>query len=130
MHGRPFSWCAPLPARPRSVRRPGLCGAAGVALFSFGCVSPLGGAVRAYEQGRYPQAMDELCAVEAGTRRSGSAEAARYALYRGLTHLALGDLRATRFWLGRLEQTMAAYPRLLSADDAQRLASARAHLPP
>jgi hypothetical protein len=87
-------------------------------------------AVRAYEHGRYPEAMDELRALEVSTLRGPSAEAARYALYRGLAHLALGDHRATRFWFERLEQAMAVDPSVLCADDAHRLASARAHLPP
>jgi hypothetical protein len=94
-----------------------------------GCASPIGDAVRAYEQGRYPDAMDVLRAVETDTRRAGAADAARYALYRGLAHLALGDLPATHYWFDRLEQALATEPRLLSADDAHRLASARAHLP-
>jgi len=93
------------------------------------CASPLGGAVRAYEQGRYPEAMDELRAVEADAKRWHSAEAARYALYRGLAHLALGDHRATHHWLDRLDRAMASEPTLLAQGDAHRLASARAHLP-
>jgi hypothetical protein len=129
MYGRPFSWRSPGPARSRSVCRPGFFVAAGLGFFSSGCAAPLGGAVRAYEQGRYPEAMDELRAVEADTRRAGSADAARYALYRGLAHLALGDLPAARFWFDRLGQALVGEPWLLSADDAHRFASALAHLP-
>ena len=47
--------------------------------------------MRAYEHGRYPEAMDELRAVEADASGGGATSATRYALYRGLAHLALGD---------------------------------------
>jgi hypothetical protein len=129
MYDRPFLWRSPGAARSRSVCGPGLFVAATLGFFSSGCASPLGGAVRAYEQGRYPEAMDELRAVESEAGRAPASDAARYALYRGLAHLALGDLPATRFWFDRLEQTLSGEPRLLCADDAHRLASARAHLP-
>ena len=100
-----------------------------LAMGALGCAPSLGGAVRAYEHGRYPEAMEALRAVETDACHGRSSDAVRYALYRGLAHLALGDLGATRLWLGRVEQVTSAHPTLLSADDAERLASARAHLP-
>jgi hypothetical protein len=103
-----------------------------VAALVFGaaaCAPSLGGAVRSYEHGRYPEAMDELRAVETDACESDASGAARYALYRGLVHLALGDLAATRSWFGPIERAVAAAPALLSPEDAARLASARAHLP-
>ena len=114
----------------RFVRGRACAFAVGIVLMASACASPLGGAVRAYEQGRYPEAMNELRAVEADAQRWHSPEAARYALYRGLAHLALGDHRATRHWFDRLDRAMAAEPTLLSESDAHRLASALAHLPP
>ena len=83
----------------------------------------------AYEHGRYPESIEELRAVERDAHRWSTEGAARYALYRGLAHFALGDLAATRAWLGRVERAIAADPELLSTDETQRLASARAHLP-
>jgi hypothetical protein len=74
--------------------------------------------------------MEELRAVEREACRGDTSDVARYALYRGLAHLALGDLAATRFWLDGVERGLSADPALLSPDDAGRLASARAHLPP
>ena len=68
MNGRPFLWRAPRAARAPSVRWPGQSIALAVAVLAGGCVSPLGGAVRAYEHGRYPEAMDELRAIEADAR--------------------------------------------------------------
>jgi hypothetical protein len=74
--------------------------------------------------------MEELRAIETDACRRGSSDPARYALYRGLAHLALGDLAATRLWFGSVKRAMEADPTILSADDAGRLASAWAHLPP
>jgi hypothetical protein len=103
--------------------------AAGLALCVAACAPSLGGAVRAYEHGRYAEAMEELRAVEMDACRATNSDATRYALYRGLTHFALGDLAATRAWFGPIERAVATHPELLSSDETQRLASARAHLP-
>jgi hypothetical protein len=94
-----------------------------------GCAPTIGSAVRAYEHGRYPEALDELLAEEHRVTARGGAEGARYALYRGLSHWALGDLRATNFWFEWLERAIAADPTLLSPEESAELASARAHLP-
>jgi hypothetical protein len=119
MYDRPFLRRAPLR----------LTLVAWVALHAAACAPSLGGAVGAYEHGRYPDAIDELCAVERDAQHWNGSDGARYALYRGLAHVALGDLAAGRRWFGRLEQMMAADPEVLSAHDAERLASAQAHLP-
>ncbi|HMI86094.1 MAG TPA: hypothetical protein VK550_18485 [Polyangiaceae bacterium] len=102
---------------------------AGLGLGATGCAPSLSGAMRAYEHARYPEAMEELRTVEPDACHWDTSDSARYALYRGLAHLALGDLAATRFWFGRVERATAVDPGLLSADDAVKLASARAHLP-
>jgi hypothetical protein len=73
--------------------------------------------------------MEELRAVESDACRWDPSDAARYALYRGLTHLALGDIAATRNWFDRVRRALDGDPMLLSGDDAGRLASASAHLP-
>jgi hypothetical protein len=127
MYDRPFL------LRERDVaggRRRGFGLVAGLGVVAAACASPLGGAVRAYEHARYPEAMDELRAVEAHVSRWGPSDSARFALYRGLAHLALGDVAATRFWFDRVEHAMRADPAILCEGDALRLASARAHLPP
>jgi hypothetical protein len=85
--------------------------------------------VRAYEHARYPEALDELRATECAAAGWGKREAARYALYRGLSHWALGDLRATHWWLDRATHAIAVDPALLSGDETARHASALAHLP-
>jgi hypothetical protein len=111
-----------------------------LAAIASGCSPSLGSAIGAYEHGRYPEAMEELRAVEWEARpcrpRDGAnacdsgERAVRFALYRGLTHLALGDLAAARFWLARVDRAVALNPATLSAEDASRLASAQAHMPP
>jgi hypothetical protein len=103
--------------------------AAGLLAWGVGCAPSIGGAVRTYEHARYPEAMEELRAVETDVCRWNPSDAARYALYRGLTHLALGDLAATRLWFGRVRRAIAGDPTLLTGDDAGRFASASAHLP-
>ena len=94
-----------------------------------GCGSSISDAVRSYEHARYPEALDELSASEADASAWAPREATRYALYRGLSHWALGDLCATRSWLARVERSLARDPSLLTAEETARLASARAHLP-
>jgi hypothetical protein len=117
-------------ARPSPRRRPrGRWFLGTFALVTQGCAPSLGGAVRSYDHGRYPEAMDELYAVEVDATKRGVTSATRYALYRGLAHLGLGDLRAARFWLGRVRQTTSVDPDALSPDETGQLASAWAHLP-
>jgi hypothetical protein len=127
MHERALFGFAPAPLWPKFCF---FAVALGFGLLICGCGAPLGGAVRAYEHGRYPEAMDELRAVEADTTHWRAADGARYALYRGLAHLALGDIAATRYWFARVSGAAAADPTVLSPEDAARLASAWAHLPP
>jgi hypothetical protein len=124
MNDRPFL------ARVSSRRPPrGSWFLAAFAFVTQACAPSLGGAVRSYEHARYPEAMDELRAVEVDANHRGASSATRYALYRGLAHLGLGDLRAARFWLERVRQTTLSDPRALSADETGQLASAWAHLP-
>ena len=64
------------------------------------CAGRLAAAEDAFEEARYPDALRELRKLR--DRGTWSAEEhARYALYRGLTHLSLGDARPASLWLGR-----------------------------
>jgi hypothetical protein len=98
-------------------------------LGSAGCSSTFGAGVRAYDHGRYPEALDELRAAESDVASWAARSRARYALYRGLTYLALGARPAAVFWLGEAKRAHDADPMLLSGEDTGRLASAWAHLP-
>jgi hypothetical protein len=98
------------------------------ALSATGCFGSFGAGVRDYDHGRYPEAIDELRQAERGAAGWRGGNRARYALYRGLTHLALGDRQATLRWLGEAKRAVDANPTLLSDEDTGRLMSAWAHL--
>jgi hypothetical protein len=68
------------------------------------CHSALDDAMASYTDARYPSAAAEFRAFEPAARSLAPAAFARYALYRGLTHLALGDARAASRWLGYAKQ--------------------------
>jgi hypothetical protein len=76
------------------------------------------------DRGRYGEALDELRADEREADRYSPDRRARYALYRGLTHLALGDAPETDRWLTEAKSRFDADPRCLSASDAGRLIDA------
>jgi len=63
------------------------------------CRSSLGAGIESFSLSRYPEAIAELRQGEREFREGNVEERARYALYRGLTHLALGDARAAESWL-------------------------------
>jgi hypothetical protein len=68
------------------------------------CHSALDDAMDSYTDARYPSAAAEFRAFEPAARSLAPAAFTRYALYRGLTHLALGDARAASRWLGYAKQ--------------------------
>ncbi|HEX3850807.1 MAG TPA: hypothetical protein VHW01_07555, partial [Polyangiaceae bacterium] len=53
---------------------------------------------------RYPSAAAQFRALEPAARALEPRDFASYTLYRGLTHLALGDARAASRWLGYAKQ--------------------------
>ena len=97
---------------------------------STACSTPLGTGLTYYDHARYAEALEALSVAETSALAFHGRSRARYALYRGLTHLALGDREATLHWLSEAKRSADADPRLLSDDDAGRLASAWAHLSP
>ena len=86
-----------------------------------GCASRLAVAQGQFGEGRYPDAERSFAALEPESRTWGSAERARYALYRGLTYAALGDRRSASPWLREAKAIEAAHPGSLSHDDVARL---------
>ncbi|HKQ70090.1 MAG TPA: hypothetical protein VJT73_12165 [Polyangiaceae bacterium] len=94
-----------------------------------GCAGSFGSALHDYDHGRYAEAASTLREAERDAARWRGQKRARYALYRGLTHLALGDLPGTARWLGEAKRAADADPLLFSDEEAGRLASAWAHLP-
>ena len=66
---------------------------------AFGCASSLGQAVSELESGRPAEADRRFRALEPAFPDFDPADRIRYALYRGLTHLTLGDVHEAERWL-------------------------------
>lgn len=91
-----------------------LCLALGLA----GCGSALGRAVEELEAGRQPEAAQRFRALEAELPELTPSERLRYALYRGLNDLALGDVQSASRWLGSVKR--AVDDQSLALNDAER----------
>ena len=83
----------------------------GAALSLARCAGPMSNALDAFEEARYPAAAAEFRRLEPAARDFDAPDLARYALFRGLSHLALGDAVAADRWLGIAKH--------LSDDDAE-----------
>jgi hypothetical protein len=94
-----------------------------VLLLMAGCGGPMGRAVHHYEDTRYPEALDALQALEDDARLYEPAARARYSLYRGLAHLAVGNAPAAGRWLGRARLEVDEDSERLSEVDKSRLES-------
>ncbi|MBN1608561.1 MAG: hypothetical protein JW940_18160 [Polyangiaceae bacterium] len=81
----------------------------------FGCAGPLDSALEAFDAGRYPEALDELRRVEPAASKAGAHVRTRYALYRGMAHLAAGDVRAAYTWLALVKREWDRDPTVLDA---------------
>lgn len=66
---------------------------------TLGCASSLGHAVSELESGRPAEADRRFRALEPEFEDFDPADRIRYALYRGLTHLTLGDVHEAERWL-------------------------------
>ena len=90
----------------------------------YGCTASLGGALEAFHDGRLPAAASELRALEPEIVRRPAGEQARYALYRGLTDLGLGNANAAQLWLHLAWRADALDPRCFDAAEHGALLSA------
>lgn len=77
-----------------------------------------------FRDARYPDAVREFSEAEADYPTLDRAEQAHYALYRGLTHLAVGDALAADGWLRIAKHESDSRPGLFTADELGRLDSA------
>ena len=68
-------------------------------LTASACTGPLGPPLEAFHDGRLPEAAAHFRRLEPRLSGLSASERARYALYRGLSHLGLGDARAAHHWL-------------------------------
>lgn len=87
-----------------------------------GCQSALGGGIDAFHHADYPNAAREL--RTAANEGVALAEAPRYELYTGLTHLALGNADRAIVHLSRARVTLDRDPMYFSAIERARLLSA------
>jgi len=81
-----------------------------------------------FDAGHYPAAKQTFVALEARSRGWDDAMRAEYALYRGLTHEALGDDARALEWLRAAKALDDAHPGTLTSDGASRLRVALASL--
>jgi hypothetical protein len=93
-------------------------------LGSLGCQSAWADAMDSYSDARYPTAAAQFRQAEPAARRLGPQDFAKYALYRGLTHLALGDARAATRWVGYAKQSADGDPQVFDDRDRGALLAA------
>jgi hypothetical protein len=84
----------------------------------------LADAMDSYQDARYPTAAAQFRAAEPAARKLGPRDFANYALYRGLTHLALGDARAATLWIGYAKQSADRDPHVFNDRDRGALLAA------
>lgn len=84
----------------------------------------MGRAIDAFETTRYPEALEALEQMETPQWRDGGSGRARYALYRGLAHLAVGEAPDAARWLARAQSEVQRAPEALSPLDRSRLETA------
>lgn len=80
--------------------------------------------IQSYENARFADALAELERTLAGAPRLSRSDWARYALYRGLTELALGNASVAYGWLVRAQVAVDRQPSLLGPEDRARLGAA------
>jgi len=93
-------------------------------LVAPGCQSALADAMASYTDAAYPTAAAQFRAAEPAARRLNPRGFAQYALYRGLTHLALGDAAAAVHWVGYAKQAADRDPYVFDDRDRGALLSA------
>jgi hypothetical protein len=91
--------------------------------FASACAGATSRAIDAYDQGRYPEALTALRQLERA-RGAAIANDTRYALYRGLTELALGNASRAHVWLSAAKEGLAEDPEALDRFDRGRLEAA------
>jgi len=104
-----------------TIRRFSLALVLGLGFVALGCGGPLADAKSDFKKGLYSEAKDELLQAERESHTWDDRHRAEYALYRGLTHGALGDRAAATLWLHEAKAIESAHPGTLSADDRARL---------
>lgn len=89
-----------------------------------GCSSAMSKAMTNFAEARYPEAEAGFVRAQPEFAGWGVRRRAHYALYRGLTHLALGNAQAANFWLGYAKALLEKHPKVFDATDVGRLRAA------
>jgi hypothetical protein len=92
-----------------------------IVLSLAGCGGPLADGKSEFGRGRYSEAKQTFLSTEAAARAWSASDQAEYALYRGLTHAALGDRASAAAWLALAKSIASATPGSLSPADTRRL---------
>jgi hypothetical protein len=92
------------------------------ALLVLGCTSPLTEARTSFDEARYPDAVAQYRALRPATLRDE--QLFEYSLYRGLSHLALGDAVPAERWLTFAKRLAEQSPRLATREQQGRLLAA------
>jgi hypothetical protein len=88
------------------------------------CTAALGPPLEAFHDGRLPESAAAFRRLEPDLGDLSPRDRARYALYRGLAHLGLGDARAADHWLTLAKRMDSANPGVFSPKDRGELYSA------
>jgi hypothetical protein len=94
------------------------------ALFPLACASPLAPPLEAFHDGRLPAAANAFRRLEPRLDELSEKDRARYSLYRGLTHLGLGDARAADHWLSAAKRLERDHPHCFDAGERGELYAA------
>ena len=90
----------------------------------WSCASPLTEARSSFEEARYPDAAAQYRLIRPREDGLSRPQLFEYALYRGLTHLALGDAKPAEHWLLVAKRLSEQSPGLASPEQQGRLLSA------
>ncbi|RYZ05726.1 MAG: hypothetical protein EOO73_18665 [Myxococcales bacterium] len=90
-----------------------------------GCASPLTEARSSFDEARYPDAVNQYARLTSEVPRLSTEELFEYSLYRGLSHLALGDSAPAERWLTLAKRLADAAPSSVPLSERNRLLSAR-----
>src|SRR5271157_5898121 len=99
-----------------------------VAITTIACGSSVGRGTTLYRQQSYIEAAEVFERTQNRLAGMDPVDRARYGLYRGLTLMALGDLRGAERWLDFAEAQERSQPGLLASDERAMLTHGRTDL--
>ncbi len=100
----------------------------GAALMTAACSSSVGRGTALYREQSYIEAAEAFERTQDRLTTMDAVDRARYGLYRGLTLMALGDLRGAERWLDYAEAQQRSHPGLLAYNERAMLTQGRRDL--